>query len=288
MNEKREHFVYILRCADGTLYTGYTTDPERRLRVHNSGKGAKYTRSRLPVEIVHLEKFDDKIKAQRREYAIKQLSREQKISLTTPGSIKTIIFDIGNVLMSFDYRPFIKDLLGDDQVIEKVNNALWYSGLWNEMDRGEDPDVILTQMIAREPEAAAEIKRTFDNVGGCMHKMEYAIPWLKELKGRGCRVLYLSNYAEHTMEANPDVLDFLPYMDGGVFSCYERITKPEPEIFRLIEDRYGLIPGECVFLDDTERNVEVAGSLGFNTIHFTDYETARKELETIIADHEHK
>ena len=288
MNEKREHFVYILRCADGTLYTGYTTDPERRLRVHNSGKGAKYTRSRLPVEIVHLEKFDDKIKAQRREYAIKQLSREQKISLTTPGSIKTIIFDIGNVLMSFDYRPFIKDLLGDDQVIEKVNNALWYSGLWNEMDRGEDPDVILTQMIAREPEAAAEIKRTFDNVGGCMHKMEYAIPWLKELKGRGCRVLYLSNYAEHTMEANPDVLDFLPYMDGGVFSCYERITKPEPEIFRLIEDRYGLIPGECVFLDDTERNVEVAGSLGFNTIHFTDYETARKELETIIADHEQK
>ena len=282
MNEKREHFVYILKCADGTLYTGYTTDPERRLRVHNSGKGAKYTRSRLPVELVHLEKFDDKIKAQKREYAIKRLSREQKISLTTPETIKTIIFDIGNVLMSFDYWPFIKDFLKDDAIIDKVNNALWYSGLWNEMDRGEDPDVILNKMMATEPEAAAEIKLTFDNVGLCMHKKEYAIPWIKELKGRGYRVIYLSNYAEHTMEAKPDVLDFLPYMDGGVFSCYERLTKPEPEIFRLIEERYGLIPEECIFLDDSEPNVKAARSLGFNAIHFKDYESARLELEAII------
>ena len=74
----RKHYIYILRCADDTLYTGWTTDVERRVAVHNSGKGAKYTRARLPVELVYTEEFDDKVEAQKREYAIKQLTREEK------------------------------------------------------------------------------------------------------------------------------------------------------------------------------------------------------------------
>lgn len=76
-----KHYVYILRCADGTLYTGWTTDPERRLRTHNSGRGAKYTRARRPVELVYIEEYDDKVEAQRREYAIKQLTRAEKEKL---------------------------------------------------------------------------------------------------------------------------------------------------------------------------------------------------------------
>ena len=75
------NFVYILKCADGTYYTGWTTDPERRVKVHNSGKGAKYTRARRPVELVYLEEYDDNISAQKREYAIKRLSRSEKEEL---------------------------------------------------------------------------------------------------------------------------------------------------------------------------------------------------------------
>ena len=82
----KKHYVYILQCADGTYYTGYTTDPERRARVHNSGKGAKYTRSRRPVELIYTEDFDDKREAQRREYAIKQLTRAEKETLINGGS----------------------------------------------------------------------------------------------------------------------------------------------------------------------------------------------------------
>ena len=74
-------YVYILRCADGTLYTGYTDDPERRARVHNAGKGAKYTRSRLPVELVYREALADKSSALRREREIKGLTRAQKLAL---------------------------------------------------------------------------------------------------------------------------------------------------------------------------------------------------------------
>jgi putative endonuclease len=75
------NYVYILKCCDNTLYTGWTTSLEKRLKAHNSGKGAKYTRSRLPVEIVYFEEFDNKIDAMKREYLIKQLSRQEKLKL---------------------------------------------------------------------------------------------------------------------------------------------------------------------------------------------------------------
>ena len=74
-------YVYLLRCADGTLYTGYPDDPVRRTKVHNAGKGAKYTRARLPVELVYQEACADKSAALRREYEIKQLTRVQKLKL---------------------------------------------------------------------------------------------------------------------------------------------------------------------------------------------------------------
>lgn len=79
-------YVYMLRCADGTLYTGYTDDPERRARVHNAGKGAKYTRSRLPVELVYREALGDKSAALRREREIKRLTRAQKLALIADQS----------------------------------------------------------------------------------------------------------------------------------------------------------------------------------------------------------
>lgn len=82
-------YVYILRCADGTLYTGYTDDPERRARVHNAGKGAKYTRSRLPVELVYREALGDKSAALRREREIKKLSRAQKLALISAQNLET-------------------------------------------------------------------------------------------------------------------------------------------------------------------------------------------------------
>ncbi len=79
------YYVYLLRCRDGTLYTGYTDDPERRLRVHNAGKGAKYTRSRLPVELVYQEQCPDKSAALRREREIKRMRRAEKLALISGG-----------------------------------------------------------------------------------------------------------------------------------------------------------------------------------------------------------
>lgn len=74
-------FVYMLRCKDGSLYTGWTNDLEHRLAMHNSGRGAKYTRGRGPLELVYREELPDKEAALRRECAIKKLRREQKLAL---------------------------------------------------------------------------------------------------------------------------------------------------------------------------------------------------------------
>lgn len=72
------HYVYVVACADDSLYTGYTTDVDRRVAEHNDGTGAKYTRSRRPVELIHVERYGSKSTAMSREYEIKQLSRRQK------------------------------------------------------------------------------------------------------------------------------------------------------------------------------------------------------------------
>ncbi|MBM3123867.1 MAG: GIY-YIG nuclease family protein [Chloroflexi bacterium] len=76
-------YCYILECADGTYYTGWTTDPQRRVAQHNRGKGARYTRSRTPVKLIYVESQPDRGTAMKRERAIKALSRRQKLKLST-------------------------------------------------------------------------------------------------------------------------------------------------------------------------------------------------------------
>jgi putative endonuclease len=81
--ESEGQYVYLLRCDDDTLYTGYTTDVRRRVAEHAAGEGAKYTRGRTPLELVHVESFDSRSAAMAREYEIKQLDRAGKESLMT-------------------------------------------------------------------------------------------------------------------------------------------------------------------------------------------------------------
>ena len=82
MNQmEKKNYTYIVECADGSLYCGWTNDLEKRIMDHNAGKGAKYTKTRLPVKLVYHETFDTKEEAMSREWHIKQLRREQKLKL---------------------------------------------------------------------------------------------------------------------------------------------------------------------------------------------------------------
>jgi putative endonuclease len=77
--------VYIVHCADGSLYTGYALDPHEREKAHNAGRGARYTASRLPVSLVYVENFETKSQALKREYALKRLTRAGKLALIGRG-----------------------------------------------------------------------------------------------------------------------------------------------------------------------------------------------------------
>jgi len=83
-----KHYVYIVRCADGTLYTGWTANLNERIKTHNKSKGAKYTRGRLPVELVHFEMFEDKSSAMKREARIKKMTKIQKKQLFLNESLR--------------------------------------------------------------------------------------------------------------------------------------------------------------------------------------------------------
>lgn len=84
------NYVYILRCSDNSLYTGWTNNLDRRIKAHNDGKGGKYTRGRLPVELVYFEEYDSETAARKREYGIKQMGRDKKLELINGHSSATV------------------------------------------------------------------------------------------------------------------------------------------------------------------------------------------------------
>ena len=87
-------YCYILECADGTFYTGWTTDPQRRVNQHNKGIGAKYTSTRRPVKLVYLETLSTRTEAMKRELAIKKMKRTQKSKLIETASLKLSLIHI--------------------------------------------------------------------------------------------------------------------------------------------------------------------------------------------------
>ena len=188
--------------------------------------------------------------------------------------IRNMVFDIGNVLMDFRWKEYMRSLFGEDEtLIQTINQGIWHNGCWAAMDKGEmDGAATLRSAVAFAPQYEKEIKLTLDSVAHAFHKFEYSIPWIQELKRMGLNVYYLSNYSAFSVAANPDVLDFIPYMDGGVFSFEVKAVKPEPEIYRCLCEKFGLKPEECLFTDDVPANVKGAQACGFQGIVFEGYE----------------
>ena len=188
--------------------------------------------------------------------------------------IRNMVFDIGNVLMDFRWKEYMRSLFGEDEtLIQTINQGIWHNGCWAAMDKGEmDGAATLRSAVAFAPQYEKEIKLTLDSVAHAFHKFEYSIPWIQELKRMGLNVYYLSNYSAFSVAANPDVLDFIPYMDGGVFSFEVKAVKPEPEIYRCLCEKFGLKPEECLFTDDVPANVNGAQACGFQGIVFEGYE----------------
>lgn len=196
--------------------------------------------------------------------------------------IKNIIFDIGNVLAGFTWREFFAGFGYDEEMIGKLAAATVKNPLWNEIDRGAWSDEQLIEgFIRNDPSLEKELRRVFENIHGIVVKYDYAVPWVLSFKEAGYRCYYLSNFSRRAHAECADALNFLEYMDGGILSYQDKLIKPDPKIYELLLKRFGLQAEECVFLDDTEKNLLPARQLGIHTILFQSREQVVLELEKL-------
>lgn len=197
--------------------------------------------------------------------------------------IRNIIFDIGNVLTDFRWRDFLRDKGFSEDMIARIAKASVQNVLWRELDRGVwSWEKLMQAFIAEDPEIADELHRAFDNMQDIVTIREYAIPWVKELKSKGYRVWYLSNFSRKIEMECEGALAFRRDMDGGILSYQDQLIKPDAAIYQLLLKRYDLAAQESVFLDDTVENIEAAERLGIHGIVFQNKEQATEELARLL------
>lgn len=197
--------------------------------------------------------------------------------------ISTVIFDIGNVLTAFGWRDFIKSFGYSEDICKRIGDATIENEDWAEFDRGVLSNEQMQQLFyENDPEIVPQIKETMQCFTGILKPCDYAIPWIRELKSKGLKVLFLSNFSDRAFNECQDALSFLPYVDGGIFSYRVKLIKPDLRIYERIVDEYNLIPNQCVFIDDLAENCEAARTLGINTIQFMGYEDAKEKLDKLL------
>lgn len=197
--------------------------------------------------------------------------------------IKNIIFDIGNVLSAFRWEGFLADKGFDKDMIDRIGNASVRTDAWYEFDKGVYSDEEVVELFVKnDPEIATEIHKAFDFVEGMVELYPYTMDWLKSYKDAGYKVYYLSNFSYKAETQCPKSLSFISMMDGGILSYKVKMTKPDPKIYELLLSTYGLKAEECIFIDDTLRNVEAAEKLGIHGVRFLSQKDAAAEVLKII------
>ena len=197
--------------------------------------------------------------------------------------IRNIVFDIGNVLAEFSWREHLARFGFTGEKAERIGKAMMLNPTWNELDRGVwSREKLLQSFIKEAPDLEQEIRLVFSDLSTIVRKFPKSDSWVQSLKDRGYHVYYLSNYSSHVRKDTEKELTFMKLMDGGIMSYEVQLIKPDLIIYQTLMERYDLQPEECVFLDDTVRNVEAAQALGIAGIVVTSQEQAKKELETLL------
>ena len=200
---------------------------------------------------------------------------------TVSSSVDTFIFDLGNVLVRYDWKTFLKSMKYSGETIQAVGDAVFDSPDWVDADRGvRNEEEILQAFIDNDPEYEKEIRETFAKMSGVIHTYSYTVDWLKYLKKRGYKIYYLSNFSQPLYERCREEMAFLDLMDGGYMSWQVKMLKPEPEFYQKLLKDFHIKPEKAVFIDDVLENVAEARSQGINAVHFKGRkETIQKLLE---------
>jgi len=200
--------------------------------------------------------------------------------------IKTIIFDIGGVLVGYNWKEYLlKRNNNDEELVERLRANIFKN--WSETDRGVlTEEELLASFTKDAPELKDKIYDFWENVNEALWQYDFTKDWLKELKDRGYQLLFLSNWSDHMFKFCSKQLDFLPMMDGGVFSYRVKLIKPDHAIYEEIIRKYNLIPSECVFLDDKLENCTAAKECGLNAVQVINHQVAVEGLEKLLSGSE--
>lgn len=195
-------------------------------------------------------------------------------------SSQTFLFDIGNVLIDWNPRHLFNDLFPDPEELDFFLTEVCPQSWNEEQDRGRPWAEGLAEASARHPDYRDVIHLYFDRwletVAG---PIEETVALLDRLQEKGYPTYALSNFSWETFEQVEIVYPFLKSFDGRVVSGYEGLIKPDPAIFHLAIERFGLEPAETLFIDDNKANIEAAERLGFQTHLFTKPESLARQLK---------
>lgn len=190
--------------------------------------------------------------------------------------ISTVIFDIGDVLVSANIKDY---LVADPEVSNEIVDELlklWFIDK-DEVDDTMDLDTYREIVNKRMGvEFSKYIPKLFQYNVDCVTAFDYTIPMIQDLKDKGYKVYYLSNWSAWTYDLLQEAgkFDFLELMDGGVFSYDVGYMKPDEEIYKILLNKYKINPEEAVFFDDREENIEAANKLGIHGVHFPRHDSS--------------
>lgn len=194
--------------------------------------------------------------------------------------IKNIIFDFGGVLMDWDPRYFFKAYFNDDEKMEYFLENIAQTAWNEEQDRGRPLSEGTEIQVKKFPDWEKEIRAYYDN-WTTMLKSDIPdnVEVLRKLGKTDYHLFGLTNWSEETFPYALENYDFFQLFDGKiVVSGTEKLIKPDPKIWYVLLERYHLQAQESVFIDDNPKNIEIARSLGFETVHITPETNLEKEL----------
>lgn len=184
--------------------------------------------------------------------------------------IKNIVFDIGNVLISFKPIDYLSKKFKDQELVKRLYDSIFCSGEWPLLDLDDitEEDAFL-RFCTRYPGDREAIMDVFKDWYSLLTPIEGTIEILKEVKQKGYKTYVLSNYHSKAFERVSKENSFFELFDGMVVSSKVKHLKPDSKIFYCLMDSYGIVPEETLFIDDTVENTEAAIKLGFNAINFS-------------------
>ncbi|PWC56816.1 HAD family phosphatase [Azospirillum sp. TSO22-1] len=196
-------------------------------------------------------------------------------------TIRAVVFDIGNVLIEWDPRHLYREFFDDQDALMEDFLSTVCTPAWNlELDRGQSWDEGVAALVAEYPDCAELIRayreRWHDMVPG---EIPGTPELLEELKARGVPLYALSNFSREKYVETRERYPSFDLFDGLVISGEVRLVKPDPAIWRLLLERYGLDPAAVLYIDDLVENCAVAEGLGMRTHRFSGAAKLRAELE---------